>query len=417
MVDKILVLFIACSSIAMAMIESGYYCNMISEQGHFNGATFAYVAFWGIFLIAYKLSIKKNIAAKIFSFPVRQATAINHGSFLIYVTLAHLIFLLLTLFFFGGIDVILGEIHKSEFRTNTVGAHGLGSLAFAIRKMISPSISAYLAFWLLNNEKTRRNIAIVASNIAFSFIIGASWGFKSTAFLTIMPALIVLFWDVSNRRFITTMVVFIAVAMLFSIFYDHKNGWALVLYLFERATVSQTEASWKIWDLFINGQLHLSYFKTYASSLGDKFLSMAFGINKEDYINFISYHYTLAATNLVYPYPEAIKSGTDMATILFSEALIAGGYFGLLIFPIVAGVFTGVYVGVMRLAMLSYYPKTVAVMSSFFVYYVLFWLFCGDTPAFLHVSNFFYIALTVVTLWLMEKISVALAARKNKTSM
>jgi hypothetical protein len=396
MIDKILLFIFITSCYGLFRIESGAFAPSIDVFGYPNGALTAYIFFWLLFfwffyLFRYcKWSLPLGTSNRKFNYQrySRQYLFVNG------------FFLLVILFGFGGYHVLLGDMGKGEFRSSGLGP--LGALAYGISKFAAPAVAVFLTYLYHKQErKTRTDKFYLLLNYATVFLLGACWGGKSFSMFLLLPALTVIYWRVPVGKFLLMMLVALGVmvgfALMFDTLYATDSGAALDFVL-DRLTVMQAEVPWEIWELHKNGNLDVDYLRTLAPFLGDSFLHHVANISPSNPLEYISYHYGQILTYTVYPHAEIILEGHNVTGTLFSEAVIAAGGFGLVLFPLLAGLIVGVMHSSIRRCMDRGNPIGLALLLVSYYSIIFPWISSGGFITLIHISNLANLALTYAVL-------------------
>ena len=174
--------------IGVILMEYGAYSWSASTFGYKNGASFAFLGYIALVLLAFFFTIKTNL----FPFSLKYRTPNWHFKNLsIIIFTINLLFLIMFLFGFGGIDVLLLKIGKGELRAGMgfLGTLGLGSIGQMIIKGFAPALLAYLSFIYIKIRKTPKNKFLLLINFIIVFLIGAITGYKAAAILYCCPPL------------------------------------------------------------------------------------------------------------------------------------------------------------------------------------------------------------------------------------
>lgn len=396
MIDKILLLLFVTSCYGLFQIESGAFAPSIDTFGYPNGALSAYIFFWGMFFGFFYFFRYCKWAIPVPS-PKQTFDYRRYSKQYLFI---NAISLFVILFGFGGYHVLFGDMGKGEFRSSGLGS--LGALAYGISKFSVPAIGVFLTYLYQKLEwKSVADKTYLLLNYSTIFIIGACWGGKSFSLFLLLPAMTVTYWRLPLIKFLLMIAAGIAVmvgfALLFDTLYATDSATALNFVL-ERLTVMQAEVPWEIWKLHQEGNLHVDYIKTLIPFLGDTFLNYTADISTSNVMEFISYHYGQILTYTVYPYPEIIIAGHNTTGTLFSEAVIAAGYWGLVLFPLFAGLIVGILYNSARLCIVKGNPVMLALLLVSYYSIVFPWMSSGGFIAIIHISNFANLAMTYVIL-------------------
>ena len=376
------------------MMELGAYSLAAHEFGFPNNASFAYLLYVILFGVAFWLTGKVN-----FKLPTITTLKANYRTIAILTIIINVFFLFLILFVFGGYKVLLGQVDKGAFR---IGFGFFGSIVHLMTKMFLPAILALNVFYYKKKEtKTKFNAILLTSNFILAFIFGASWGYKSTAVVILLPPLILLYDKPKFLRIFIFSLITFTIFVLFAMFFDdakdvstkeidlfaevvQENPIEAILY---RLTVLQGDPCWKIWDLHVNGDLkNVEYHKTIYSIIGDGNMSRFLGVNHYNYPLFIEHHFGLLLTFLCGNEPFAIAQGYNVTGTVFTEGVIAGGLAGLIFFSIFAGVLTRIVVALITKGYTNNLPVLTSMASTYFCLYIFSWLNGGGIETLFHIS-------------------------------
>ena len=412
MIKYILSFVLISPLIGIIMMEFGAYSLAAHEFGFPNNASLAYLLYVSLFLLAFWLSRKIN-----FKLPKISLLKANYRTVAILSIFITLFFLFLILFVFGGFKVLLGQLDKGAFR---IGFGFFGAFVHLMTKMFLPSILALNVFYYKKEHKTTFNTFLLVLNFFLAFVFGASWGYKSTAIFILLPALIVMYDKPKFLRVLFLSTIAFVVFVLFAMFFDdskdislnnidlfaetiQKNPIEAILY---RITVLQGDPCWKIWDLYLNGDLkNVEYSKTIYSIMGDGNMSRLLGINHDNYTLFIKHHFGLLLTFLCGNEPFVIAQGYNVTGTVFTEGVIAGGIFGVIFFSIFAGFFTRVVELLLTKGYYNNLPVLTSMAATYFCFNIFTWLNGGGIEILFHISVFLGLILNYILLVILLNIS------------
>lgn len=396
MFDKILYFLFFTSSYGLYLIENGAFSPTLMLNGYKNGVLYAYLVFWGILFTIYYLTKKSKI-----SFTVKKGK--KEYDYMIYSKYYFiiLIFLLIViLFVFGAYKIWTGEMGKGEFRSSGIGF--FGSFAYGISKFVVPAIGvfqAYLYTRIENKKVKHKNILIL--NFLIIFLVGSSWGFKSFGVFLLLPGLTIIFWDLSFIVFLLMASIGLLLMIFAALLFDAKynlNFYTASEFILTRITVMQGEVPWKIWDLYINEQLNISYAQTLLPVLGNKVLYLLTGLDNSNGSEWISYNYGLLLTDIVSTNKYNILHGHNVTGTLFSEAIIALGYLGILVFSLLAGFLVGLFYNTVNNGMKNNNPLVVSVALVYYYSIIYAWIKSGGIVSLIHVANIINIVMIIIVL-------------------
>lgn len=407
-------------------MEMGAFGIDVAMYGYPNGASYAYLIYLLGFFAAYKFRLNKTSLAEVINIPDNQ---ISINSKLIkrkfkLSIIVQVFFLLILLFGFGGINVLLGNIGKGEFRSNF---GFFGAIPFYITKLFSPVLVTYLSIYYVKYKSKIPGLGkLLLINAIICFSIGASWGFKSTAVMLLLPATIVLWPNVSLKKVTIIGGLSLIIFTSFSVLFDNRdfkfndvkstitdfsieetfdihnlNAFSAIIY---RMTVVQGNSAWRLWDLYEKGYPMPNYWKTFLSIFGDKALAWG-GITKDDTQAFIDTHYSAATTDLMKKSKNDETFQHNVTATAFSDGVIMGGIFGALCIGFLAGFITRRIKGKIIKYIYSSNIIALSITLVFFTSYFRSWLNSGGFSSLLNISLFVGIGATFLFLRFFEVIT------------
>lgn len=431
---RIILLFTLLSPfLGIILMEMGAFGIDVLMYGYPNGASFAYFVYLIAFLLTYKFGKRNKLSWAASSALFKDETNDNINfqpkkirkkfKLAIFVLL---FFLFLMLFVFGGINVVMGNMGKGEFR---VSFGFFGAVPFYITKLFAPAIIAYLtSYYVVFKSRVSGLGKLYTISIIIGFLIGASWGFKSTAIMILLPATIILWQKISLRKIILIGALGLVIFTSFAVFYDSRdfaisdinttltnfsieetfdvknlNAFSAVLY---RLTVVQGNSAWRIWDLYESGMQMPNYWKTFLSIFGDKFLSWS-GVTRSNTDAFIQYHYSATTTDLIRKATTNESFEYNVTATAFSDGVIMGGLFGIFCIGLLAGYLSRL----IKIKMILFFNTGnfigLSIIVVFFTSYFRAWLNSGGFSSLLNVSLFVGLGLTFLFLKYFEYFSKA----------
>jgi hypothetical protein len=365
------------------MVEGGEYAGSIGVIGYPNGATVAFSIYaLSLSAIAYFFATGRR-GPQVPAVPGREANALFRR-FSSKLLLLQIAFLVVFLFGFGAINTWSGATGKGEFR---VGLGDFGAFPNSMSKFILPSLVAYAALLYRRTTRSFEMRVRLGLNLATVFLIGASWGFKTTAISGVLPTIVVLYWTVRPTQLLLLAVGFVASLVGFFFLFDANLGALgdVESLLMTRLTVLQGDVCWYVWDLHSTGTAFPNYWPTLLAAIGDKLLGV-FGVNHADANEWMLFHYDWMVTFIAGAPLEQIEGGHSIVGAPFSEGLIAGGIPGLVVFTIIAGVLTGrMYLFIER-ALRQNRDVAAALGTTYFCYFLIPWLNAGAIVQLFHIS-------------------------------
>jgi hypothetical protein len=383
---KYLLLFVLFSPlVGIVLMEQGAYSITLGRVGEPNGASFAYLSYALTALLATFATIRLGLGNFGRSQPMPASFRPSFRSLSVVVFGLNFFCLLFMLFVAGGLQVILGAVSKGEFRTSL---GGLGGLSYLITKSITPASLAYLS--LSYSESKRRSLdgLLLAANIGVGALIGLSWGFKTAALWVVLPAFLLLFWNINWRQFavftLISAVFVVGAAYLFD--RTDEDFFLLLALLGMRLTILQGDVSWGVWDLYKTGQHFPNYFQTLLPVVGDRLFELLSGIPKDNYALWVDYHFDLLLTRLAGYTLDEVAAGQSITGTPFAEGVIALGSPLFLLFGIVAGIFSGLNYNLIASAIKTQSTIVASAAATYFCFFLWPWLNGGGVILLFHVS-------------------------------
>lgn len=397
--------------IGIFLMEIGAFGIESYSFGHPNGASLVYLLFILVILFIYWVLVK----IKLFRIKIRHISFVpSYYTIALIIMTINLLSLIYILFTVGTLEVFVGNVLKGELRAN-LGSHGI--YTYLIRKMIAPLSLAYLTFHYVYNKKKKYYSLILGINFIIVGVIGASFGYKTSLYYILLPAILIFFWKISLKKFIKVATIIVISFIIFGIIYDgfklkslnftnidlkrpsQDNVIHAIVY---RATVLTGDIPWKTWDLYSNDAELFDYNKTLLAIFGDRFLRN-FNIDRENYERFAKYHYSaMLTTKIGGKSLSMVKNGHSTMGTVFSEAIIAGGIWGLLFFSVFVGILAAIIYSFIQSGFENNNVIAVALLSVFFCNTFLPWILGGGVVTMLHISNLLYFTFGYFFLFLLE---------------
>jgi hypothetical protein len=401
MFNLVLIVFMGLPLLGVIAMETGEVSPFLDIPGRANGATLAYIFYLIAFFAAYRWTRKLD--------PQLSET---NGRFAsdaqarvdLYCAVCSAVFLFLAglmLFAYGGLDVLLLKMDKAEFR---ISLGPLGAVMTVATKWLMPAMFAALVMSCVDWGWRGLRILAVAVCLLCLALVGASWGYKTTVLVMLLPAALV----ATRRVRLSTLVgasAFVATNILaLSLFFDqHASIEESLDALSFRLTVLQGDLAWYTWDSAMGGYRLPDYWRTFLPVFGDGVLRNLTGADPgRDYTEWASYYFGPTMTLFGgYP-PEGLIAGTSNQATLFSETLVIGGKF---FFPFVAAA-CGAFLGLLRsrlyaaIAQRNYALS--ATLATFFSFAILSWLLGNGAASLIYLINIIggvgtYLALITLT--------------------
>ena len=401
MLIYLLLLYLFLPLIGLVLMEDGAFGRDIGMYGYPNGSSLAYffhlLAFLPFFFL-FKNSRVRLREKKSYSVGLNK-------SFLLFLII-HIIILLVMLFFFGGYNVWLGELGKGKFRS-TFG--DLGAFAYWLLYFITPATLAYMSIIYRQQMSARRKPYSIKKQTVFLtiiFIIGAlssmTWGSKSGFVVVFMPALVVLNWEISMRKFIIILLIALPFLAYFAGKFDGVTTFFDgLLVVIDRATVVTGNVSWLIWEKQ-NKIPDYNYMYFFIPALSDKIISAVFS-DAIAGLSPVEYKYYVFITYLTGYADGGVSAGHSVTSTIFSEGLIALGNPGYLLFSILAGSIGGVIYSIIKSAILNNQYELCVTGITYFCSIYLSWVMGGGVVTLFHVSHLLGILFTFFLLKFIGK--------------
>lgn len=387
-------------------MEQGVVSLSSYEIGYPNGALemfllYIFLVLSGFFLVRkvgiLRIPLKKNHLGR---YNLAQASFIALS--------LNIAIMFIILFGFGSINVLLGNIDKGDFRIN-LGA--LGFVAMGISRWTCPALLAFSTYvYTKSKRKSLQNKILLLFHFFVCSFMAASWGFKSFALTILIPALIILYWDVKIRQ-LAFMGIFAACSILFfALIFDGGNinltdffekeelfkhlgeedALTAILY---RATVLQGDISWIMWERYTSGVEFPTYWWNLLSAFGNNISGLFLSSEEITYYNYTNQLTAIATQRSVF----SLDGSYNVTGTVFSEGIMIGGVKGLIGLSIFAGLLVGFNY---KLILHSILKNRIVIASVGSVYYfnIFGWLNGGNMVGLFHFSYIVFILLTIITL-------------------
>jgi hypothetical protein len=403
---KYLLAFVLVSPlVGIYLVEGGEYAPSVGYYGYPNGASFAFFCYAATVAAAAWLTSGRRLRFP----PPRYGgdLALADQQFLTFsknLLWVNLGFLLIFLFAFNAISVLTASVGKGEFRANL---GWFGAFPNLMTKFILPAFMAYAAALYLKTSKKGIVRLFLLGNFAVLFLIGASWGFKTTALLVILPSLVILYWRISIAdMFMLSVLGLMTILASFFLFDVNFEAYGDVgSYLMRRFTVIQGDTAWFIWDKHISGQEFPNYWPTLLAAFGGKMLS-SFGPARDDLYQWMLHNYDWMLTYLTDASLEQIAGGHSLTATPFAEGLVAGGVAGVAFFAVVGGLIVGRIYAFIQRSIWRGRDVQAAIGATYFCFYVFAWLNGGAVVQLFHISVWFALGVTILAMRFLRKFRV-----------
>jgi len=388
--------------IGIWLVEHGEYAMTIGVPGEPNGATGAFAAYASAVVLVALLSGRRYLGK-----PTRSLTRSHPNSsrrefthFAKHLLWLNLGFLFTMLFGFGGIAVWLGTLEKGLFRAN-LGP--FGSLAYLMTKFAIPALFAYATMLLIRTPRGRREKWLWRANAAVIVLAGSTWGFKTTGVFMLLPAILILNWRLPLHRLVALAGFFFASLVIFFYLFDAQlmEDVDVLPFLFTRLTILQGDVAWHVWGLYSQGEQLPNYWPTLLAAVGDTALTI-FGVAKEHHAEWMGYHYDWMITFLSGAPLEQIADGHSITATPFAEGIVAGGWAGVTLFSVIAGLLVGRTYYHLDQALATAQSTKAAILATYFCFHIFAWLNGGAITQLFHLSIVVYIVATYLLLEAMS---------------
>lgn len=386
------------------MMERGDYGGSMGLDGHRNGATLAYLTYTAVLLVC--AASCSSIQRKRTGPPgPKSASPALSRMYIQFVFLFGCVCLLVMLFGFGGIRVLSGEIGKGEFR---VGLGRFGAVAYWLTKFIMPGLLAYGACLYKTMDRTLANRMLWWSACGAAFVVGITWGYKTSGALMLLPALLILFWETTITRLTALAIVLVTTtAGLFFWFGEDKDTAVPVLQFFwYRVTVLQGDVAWLVWDHYTNGTTFPPYAKTLVTIGGDKLFSLVTDIHRSNIVAWAEYHYDFLLNSVAGIPAHITAQGHSITATPFAEGVIAGGLAGMVLFGALAGVIIGFMHRALSNSIQTGRTLRTALLSTYFCWVVFPWLIGGAVHQLVHIATGIGIVLACLAILAVRYLSI-----------
>jgi oligosaccharide repeat unit polymerase len=387
--------------IGVFQMERGAYGVSIGMVGFQNGATEIYAVYVMVLFLTFFIF---TTSRKLPEIRGRHELEQRYRPFALATGVFILLMLAMMLFGFGAYHVWLGEIGKGSFRAN-LGP--FGAIAYLSMKAVIPTLVAFQSILYLSSGKTRKDKIILFAIFMATFIVGSTWGSKTTGLTMLLPAMIIIYWNASAIKIFKIVLCFIAVIILaFQMFDANVEAQVNVInFLWTRTTTIQGDVSWYIWDQFSSGVQFPSYSKTLLPFMGDTLFSLITDISRPDYELWADYHFDTLIGYLVGLPLDIVEEGHSIVGTPFSEGLILGGVPGVVLMAFLGGAISGWLYRKIHVSILHNRPYVASIYATYLGIHVLSWLFGGAIVQLVHVSVFIGILVSYVICLLFSFLS------------
>ena len=367
-------------------MESGEISGFVDEAGAPNGASVAYSLHLLAFAVAFFLVARRGSAKAATKVPHLPELARNLDIYATFCAVTFAVLAVLMVFGYGGINVLLLNVDRAEFRTS-LGP--FGAFMTVATKWLIPTMFAALVYAVSSSGWSAIRRLMVSLAALSLLVVGISWGFKTTVLFMLLPTFIVVAWSVRIRTLVW--IVMAALALIFSlaIYFDqYQDTTAALDALILRLTALQGDLAWYTWGRVATGHATPAYLQTFLPVLGDRTLELLTGErSSSNYANWASYYFAPAMTIWGGFPAENVQAGVTNQATLFAESVVIGGKYFFYLISGSFGALTGLFARWIRTAIRSGNPQSAATLATFFSLTVLPWVLGNGLASLLYLIN------------------------------
>lgn len=390
---------LVCPLIGVWLMERGATGGSINREGFANGASCAFLLYVGLVVLSMKIASRRIFFRDVGltdTIALRDPREINGR-----VILLMMLMLVYVLFGVGGIENYRLTTNAGEFRASLGPASGL--FGGIILKYIAPSMFAFALMTNVAWSRRRIRSLAVLSLAAIMALIGGAYGYKSSFVLAVLPAAILYYWC-SSALVLLPLGIIATCLILFGYYYFASISDIAVAFdmMLDRLFVLQGDVAWLVWELHQTDAPLPNYFNTLPAIAGDRIASFLTGITRDDEYDWVMSHFSLMVTHLSgYPV-ETILGGHNNTVTVFSEGMLAGGLFGVVLFAMLSGLIISLIYNFIHNKLRANDFAWAAVGASYFVNGVMAWLIAGGVQVVIHIS---IPVLLYGTYWILRAVS------------
>jgi oligosaccharide repeat unit polymerase len=389
--------------VGVRLMENGAYGLSVFKRGYPNGATWAFLLYCSVAFATVLAASKLGLFHKVGK---GRPQALRHPGTISLISLLLMVSMLgFLLFGLGGIDNYYRITNAGTFRAALSGVSGaLGSI---ILKYIAPAVFAFAFMTNVAWNPNRIKSVTVLLLALVMMLIGGSYGFKSSFVLAVLPAAMLYYWRSSPWMLLPLGVAAVCAILLgYAFFAGSPTVGDALESLVYRLFVLQGDVAWWVWDLHREGEPLPAYTPTLLPMIGDRIFSLVTGITRDQQLEWVMSHFGLMITHLSGYSTEAIFFGghANTATV-FSEGIIAGGLFGVLLFAILAGLMVNLLYNFIDNRLEANDFAWASAAASYAVVGVMAWLLSGGIQVIIHISIPVLLLGTYVILHLIRRTS------------
>jgi hypothetical protein len=380
------------------LLSSGEYAISVGVQGYDNGFIIPYSVFFISFVLPYFIVKKNSVDLKVYikRRPVSNYVLKNTAFFVFFINFLTLIFFL---FVWGSVSIFTSDVGRGEFRAS------ISSGAFFyywLMKIIIPGVFLFYTIIYLRSTQQPIDRFFYKINLFTIILIGVSTGFKTTFITLLLPILFLFFWDAGFKSLAKVFLVFVGVVLFVYFVISETSDFDLILNLFiQRLFIAQADVSWYVWTLYSSGESFPNYFQSLLSIFGSTILYILTGVDKSNLNEWIYYDYN-SLINIIAGLPvSVISDGHNIVGTIFSESLIAFGLIGIVIFPLVSGLFIALVFNSIQSGIVKGKFVFSTLLLTYFSIFIVSWVQGGGLSTIIHISLFFgFLVLYVVVVFI-----------------
>jgi len=328
------------------------------------------------------------------------ANTISNNKYLNMIFNKSILFLLLTiviiLFIFGGINIVIGNSGRGEFRT-TLGFFGFLYNFFTMFLPTGIIVLASIYYKLSDRSKIFQYKLYLIYFLGLA--IGLLTGFKFTAILIVSAGLVQMSEYIKFRYLLFLVSLFLSITVFSAFYFMDLDGVTALNYVFARATSVACEGTVAVWNLYPNGAEDSWMALLYG--LGNKLASLLTGYQVTD-IEFLKINITRLIGYLTYPkYDEALSGAFNLTITNFGEGVYYFGRNFYFIFSILTGLILGFTIRYFFLTKTSLMIIKNVIVNIYLMIVVFTWLMGGAIGNLYAIPTFVYLFLLFLTLKLI----------------
>jgi hypothetical protein len=395
--------------VGLLLLEAGAFGPDLNQYGYPNGASIAFVAHAAVFFVAFSLVVSAVPAVS-----RRPSRHCHRRAFQRLAWLALGTSLVCVAFVYWGAgakEVVARHIERGEFRSQL----RYGYLAYLCRDFLVPGMTALVAFYYRRCPAGWDEHALMTLNLFVAGLSGWIWGYKASVIVVLFAPLVLLWPRPNLARVVAIGGAALGLMVLTTAFYNRISIGDALEILATRATVGSANGAWKVWDVVTTeGRQIPAYWPTLTSIAGRQ-LASVFGFS--DVITSYQTDFTALLTAVTKDFNAGVDVSSSTVTgTLFSEAVLAAGIPGYLLFSLFAGLLVGFNAVWIRQSERLDAPASAAVGATYFGLSSFTWLNSGGIGAMLIVPFLVnYVLLYLVCTLMVEFAAISLVRVDDHT--